>query len=113
MALPPPSRYPQNALDEREAFIGDCGWLDILFSQIPRERHDPPKLLELPGMRFPRTSGPKPVILLGLYAVISTYNDVPLETLEVVRVVTVEGVLHYVSCSELLHCDVGEVKQAV
>ena len=84
MALSPPCQHPQNAIDAHEALIGYLGWLDTLFSQVPRGQHDTPKLFKLLRMRFPRTFGPKPVILPGLHAVVSAGDDAPLKTLEVI-----------------------------
>ena len=93
MAVPPPLWYAQDALDARIAFVGYRGQVSTLLSQVPRGRHDPSKLCQLTRVPFPRTSGPEPVVLPGLHAVVSTGDDTPFKTLEVIRFVTVGGVL--------------------
>ena len=63
--------------------------------------------------RLPRTSGPKPVVLPGFITVILTSNDLPRETLEVVKAFVIWGVLHGVVCSKLLQREVGEAIDTV
>ena len=53
-------------------------------------------------MGFPRTSGPEPIVFLGLIVVIPTIYDLPEKTLEVVGAFTVWEILHGMVCSKLL-----------
>ena len=58
----------------------------------------PPALKE--GLRTPPS--PKPIVFLGLIAVIPTSDDLPGETLEVVGAFAIRGVLHGLLRLELL-----------
>ena len=62
---------------------------------------------------FPCTSGPEPIVFLGLIAVIPTSDDLPEKTLEVVGAFTIRGILHSIVCSELLQHEVREAVDVV
>ena len=55
----------------------------------------------------------QPVVFLGLVNVVSTSNDLPRKTLEIIGVFIVRGVLHSIMSSELLQREVREAVDAV
>ena len=86
---------------------------NALLVQIPHGRHQTTELFQHLRRSFPRSSDPKPVVLLGLVAIISTSDDLPRETLEVVGALVVRGVLYGVLCFELLQHEVGKAIDTV
>ena len=82
--------------------ICDLKRFDALLVQVPCGQHRTLKLLQNLRRSFPRTSGLKPVVLLGLIAVIPTNDDLLRETLDVVIAFVIWGVLHGIVHLELL-----------
>ena len=108
LAMASPAWHFRDVEDPLECIVQDPDLLDELLVKVPSGQH---RASELPQhLRRKRTSSPKPVVFLGLVAVVPTTDNLPGKTLKVIGDVTVRGVLHGIVCSELLH---GEVREAV